>query len=328
MKFDKGNKQEMMELDHVRNEPSKCLFNTLYYPAYLLCAPFYVSNDVPNNVWMKDEQSEKEDIKFNADVAFNQFLELYATLCSGGLVHLIPAQQGLQDQVYTANLGLVIPHHIAPNTVILSNYRSEPRASEEEVGRDFFNLMEFDILQPPHFFEGEADIKYIKDNIFVGGYGIRSESAAYDWMMDNVNIKIIKVKMEDEYLYHFDCLFFNIDGENAFVATDLLSPMDVKQIEKVINVIPVEGDMAYGGLTNSARMGNTILCASSLMSKKPTDKYYQEETQKVAFFTKHVTELGFQPIFVDLSEYEKSGAMLSCFVLHLNYFDYTKKYES
>ena len=62
----------------------------------------------------------------------------------------------------------------------------------------------------PYKWEGEADIKYLSDNVYIGGFGIRSDIKTYKWMEENYDMKIIKVKMVDEYMYHLDCSIFPI----------------------------------------------------------------------------------------------------------------------
>jgi len=79
-----------------------------------------------------------------------------------------------------------------------------------------------------------------------------------------------------------------------------------------------------GGITNSVRMGNAILCASNIVELKRTDENYDHEKNKIATLEKICAHEGMEPVIFNLSEYMKSGAMLSCMVMHLNYVDQVK----
>lgn len=153
----------------------------LDYPAFLVNAPFSLSADVPNNVWM--EEIPEVDRKIDRHRAMVQFLEVFSVLSAGALVYVLPTPRttGLQDLVYTANLGIVPTHLPDVNDVVVSNFTSEPRRAETPVGVAFFESMGYRTTVCPWRFEGEADLKHLRDNIYVGGYGIRSQREAYDW---------------------------------------------------------------------------------------------------------------------------------------------------
>ena len=214
----KVEKAELIPIEAAEDKPSDNNFNTLKYPAFLMSFPFNVDNAVKNNVWM---QKQENTAPFDMQKAYKQWMDLYRVVSASGLNYILPSQNGLQDEIYVANLGICLPQHISKNMFLLSNFRSNPRTGEEDVGREFFNMLEFNIVQTPTFWEGEADLKYVRDNLFFGGYGIRTDIASYEWMMSQYDMTIIPIKITDEYLYHFDCSFFPINKENAFVAVDV-----------------------------------------------------------------------------------------------------------
>src|SRR5437870_2750119 len=151
-------------------------------PAFLLNFPFSYATAAANNPWMQDLPPDRRQPDFKR--AAVQFLELYRNLCAEALVYLLPTPRGanLQDLMYTANLGIVLDHLPDKNTVVISNFSSAPRRDETPVGVKFFQDMGYDVHVAPGKFEGEAELKHLYDNVYVGGYGIRSERAAYDWM--------------------------------------------------------------------------------------------------------------------------------------------------
>jgi N-dimethylarginine dimethylaminohydrolase len=292
-------------------------------PYFTLCPPFYVSNDRPNNPWIEGENTKP----FNREKAYAQWMDLYKVLSSMALVDLLPAIDGAQDQNYVANIGLELPEFIARKTFILSNFRSEPRKIEEGPARAYFALKEFNVVQPSSYFEGFADIKFIrpedKGGLFIGGYGIRTAPETYDWMMQQYSrMRIIPVKMTNERLYHFDTEFFPVDKENALVAIFAIEKEDLKEIEKVVNVIDVAEPFAMAGTTNCIRCGNKIINQSNIAELEHGTEEYTAEKERVDWLTETVGRLGFDPVFVNLSEFEKSGASASCFALSNTFKDY------
>lgn len=291
----------------------------LRFPTFAMVAPFNdsFSNEVLNNIWMQELPPEKRKIDY--DKGFQQWMALYSWLASNALVYVIPSMKDLQDQIYIANLGIYIE---SQDVFIVSNYTSKPRKGEEEIGKKLFALMKYNVQQPPTEFEGEADLKFVKDNIFVGGYGIRSTIECYDWMERQFNIKIIKCLMNDEHQYHFDCMFFPLTNEKALVCTELYRPEDLKEIEKITEIIDVPKDEAYVSFTNCVRCGSNILAASDISGMSMSDEKYMIEASKIERLNHVCSQNGLGLVVFNLSEFNKSGAALSCCVLHLNYVDY------
>jgi N-dimethylarginine dimethylaminohydrolase len=269
-------------------------------PALMMCFPFTVSNDVANNVLMTDRRP------YNLPRAFRQWLELYNKLAEHAVVYLMPHDNlMLQDLTFVANVGAVLPHD--DTIVLLANFKSEPRRGEEKIAWDLFEKMGYKIRRPTHYWEGEADLKFIRDNLYVGGYGIRSEHLAYLWMHEFLDMNVISVEMNDAKLYHLDCIYFQLDDDRAVVATDALAPADIRLLERHVEIIGVPPGFLYDGWTNAVRIGKTIY-----LNVPPT-------RESMIACTDFYVELGFEPRLTDLGEFDKSGADLSCLVMHLNH---------
>jgi len=110
-------------------------------PSFLLSFPFSYSTRAANNPWMQDLAPDRREPDFKR--ATVQFLELYRYLAGEALIYQLPTPRGadLQDLVFTANLGIVLEHLPDKNTVVISNFASEPRRGEAEVGIKFFRDM-------------------------------------------------------------------------------------------------------------------------------------------------------------------------------------------
>lgn len=290
-------------------------------PSFLLNIPTTFSSKVKNNFWM--EEAKDEDLIVDKDVALAQWNDLYSTLSSNGLVTVLPTPYGtnLQDLVFVANLGIVI----GTDTVIISNFTSTPRLGESEVGMNYFKLAGYkNVVMCPYKFEGEADLKHIVGNIYIGGYGVRSDIRAYQWMEQNFDMKIIKIKMGNPKLYHLDCSLFPITQEAILLDRTQYQKNEIDEMEKVVEIIHVPEKYASNGVTNSVRIHNFILNASDLYDLDPQlDKEdYRLERDKNQFLEDVCSDFGMEAVFINLSEYLKGGALLSCLVMHLNRFSY------
>ena len=294
----------------------------LHLQSYVMNFPFTLATSDPNNIWM--QELTDDELAINRPKAYKQFMDLYNFMAGQSLVHLLPSEGNFQDQVYVANLGLQLSHLKDKNTILLSNYSSDPRKGEELVGEKFFKMMGYDTHISPHKWEGEADIKHLYDNVYVGGYGIRSNIKTYEWMEENFDMNILKVAMTDEYLYHLDCSIFPLNEYKTLVCTELYDEDEIKMLEKHTEIIDVDVDNALCGMTNSVRMGNMILCASNISELKKSHEYYEGEKNKIAALEKICSNEGMEPVIFNLSEFMKSGAMLSCMVMHLNRVDHSK----
>jgi N-dimethylarginine dimethylaminohydrolase len=311
---------EPLQTSRLTDRP--CTPTELDRPAFLLNAPFSYSADVANNVWM-EELDDSERVP-DAKKAMVQFLNVYRYLASEGLVYVLPTPVGseLQDLVFTANLGIVLEHLPRKDTVVISNFSSEPRIGESDVGIAFFEAMGYDVFVAPAKFEGEAELKHLHDSVYVGGYGQRSELETYQWMERTFDMEVVKLRMTDPWLYHLDCTIFPVTTEETLVCTELYEREEIAQLERHTNVIDVPAEVAYSGACNSVRLSNTILSASHIHELKAGTDEYAEELAKNRFLEDLATERAFEVAYFNLSEYHKAGALLSCMVMHLNRHSY------
>ncbi len=291
-------------------------------PAFLMCPPLSYATDVANNAWMQ-ELSDEERVP-DRRLALVQFFQVYRFIASEALVYLLPTPRTprLQDQVFSANLGVVLEHLERKDTVVISNFASEPRREEAPVGTAFFEAMGYDVHVAPAHFEGDAELKHLHGNVYVGGYGIRSARESYHWMERTFDMKVIGVELTDPYLYHLDCLVFPLTREKTMVCTELLKDSEVKALEEETEIVEVSADDAFSGICNSVRVANTILNASHIHELQTGTEDYSHELKKNRRLEDIASELALEVNYFNLSEYHKGGALLSCMVMHLNRFSY------
>ena len=290
-------------------------------PAFLMNRPFSWDCDSPNNIWMS--KLSKAEMNPDFQLADKQWMELYKLLASQGYVETLPAhpEKDFQDLVYVANCGIMLCHLPEP-VFVAAKFKSPPRKGEEKIAVDHFKLWDYRIEQAPLHFEGEADLKAIRDNLYIGGYGIRTDVKAYDWFEKGFDMKVVRVKMTDEWCYHFDCNLFPLTADTVIACPAIMDKEDVKAIEKVVEIIPISKKLAHAATTNAVRIGNYVVYGQTLTSLAPKDDDWEDECDKKAFYEKHLPKYGMEPYAVNLSEFEKSGAACSCCCFHINRASY------
>jgi N-dimethylarginine dimethylaminohydrolase len=233
-------------------------------------------------------------------------------------VYLLPAGRfdtGLQDQVFVANLGVVIPE---ANLVVVSRFASSARVSEERYGRMFFDDMGYGrVLHSPYWFEGEAEMKRLAPFVYACGYGIRSDLRAYQWigmqLAGHSDVKLVPLRESDPKMYHLDCSLFPLADNVAMVCTKAFAKQEIMALEAHIDIIDVPLAAAHAGACNMVRVSKKLFSFSYPHSNQETDR------AQVAAVEDACRRCGYEPVYVDLTEFTKGGADLSCMVMHLDH---------
>ena len=106
--------------------------------------------------------------------------------------------------------------------------------------------------------------------------------------------------------------------EKTLVCTQMFEPGEIAEIEKHTEIIDVSEGDAFSGICNSVRLGNTILNASNIHQLKVGTEDYTLELHKNRSLEDIANRLAFDVGYVNLSEFMKGGALLSCMAMHLN----------
>jgi len=283
--------------------------------------PFSYATEVANNAWMEELDPEERQPEFRKAMA--QFLEVYRWLASEAMVYLLPTprERTLQDLVFTGNLGVVL-EHLEDDVAVISNFSADGRQGETEVGARFFESLGYQTHVAPAKFEGDAELKHLHDNLYAGGYGQRTQPEAYEWMEQNFDMEVVRLRHDDEYLYHLDCTVFPLTREKTLVCTELYDRDQIKELELQTEILDVPLDACYSGICNSVRLSNVILNSSNIHEMKRGTEDYISERQKNHLIEDIAADNAMEVVYFNLSEYHKGGALLSCMVMHLNRYSY------
>jgi N-dimethylarginine dimethylaminohydrolase len=271
---------------------------------FVMCPPVYLSTRIPNNVWMKGE-------KIDTVRAMKQFGRITNVIRALGVeILLIPPQKNCQDQTYVANIGIALNPFI-----VLANYKAPGRACEVEPARKFFEAQGYrNIVQPPFHFEGEADLKKFTDKVYFGGWGQFSDPKAYRWIEQKTGIKVVLLHEVNPKVYHLDCSLLVVDDKNLVVTKEGLDAKSLATLEKMANVILTPPEVAITGVTNAVLIPEKKIVLSGTFNPE-TPQYRKAMEWMNATFDR----FGYTCVFLDVDEFDKSGADLSCCVFHLDF---------
>ena len=273
-------------------------------PQFVMCPPKYLSTRIPNNVFMRGQ-------KVDTARAMAQYARIKRLLTALDVSVLeIPPVKGAQDQHYTANVGIALNPFI-----VLAKMSAGGRTVEEKPARKFFESRGYTVVQPPYAFEGEADLKKWKEGVYFGGHGKFSDIKAHDWISKKTGVEIIPIRETSDSLYHLDCSLFVIDEHNFMVCRGGMDKESFKKLEKVANIIDVPSEVMSTGATNCVKIpGNKKIVLSGMFF--PEEKLYQKSME---WMLNTMDKLGYSIIFCDIDEADKSGADISCTVMHLDF---------
>jgi N-dimethylarginine dimethylaminohydrolase len=273
---------------------------------FVMCRPQFLSTAIPNNVFMEGKNKEEVDVPR----ALNQWDRSAHILEAFGVEVLeIPPKKGCQDQCYVANIGIAIEP-----CIVLAKYKAPGRACEVPPARKFFMQHGYKCIQPPFFFEGEADLKLWKPGFYFGGWGLFSTKDAFKWIEEKTGCTIIPVHEIDPKTYHLDCSLLVVDEENFIVNTNGLDKESVKALEKCGNVIATPDGIETTGITNGVLIPEKHIYLSGTF--QPENPDYRKAME---WLLETMDGLHYTTVFVDTDAYGPSGADLSCSVFHLTF---------
>lgn len=272
---------------------------------FVVCPPTYLDNSVPNNVYMgRGKQSEPIDLNAVGE-SYRKFTGMLRAL--DVKVYEMLATKGCQDQPYVANIGIYIRPHM-----IVANFKAAGRECEERPAMEFFHELHLSPIHCKFDWEGEADLKYLRPNLYAGGVGKFSVPQAYEWMADLTGKEIIQVEEISDKLYHLDCSLLRIDDNNILITPEGLSPKSIRTLqERIPNVWVTPPEFQGSGFTNVVLVRNKNVLIHEVYDTP------EEEAWMDAF----CKQFGLVDWPIEISEYEKSGADWSCCHMHLTGYE-------
>jgi N-dimethylarginine dimethylaminohydrolase len=262
-------------------------------PTILMCPPDYYGIEYEINPWMS--RGRGSDLATSRDQweALNQLIS-----ACGAAIELMDPVQGLPDLVFTANAGLIYG-----SRVFLSQFRHEARQGETPYDAAWFAAHGFDNVRLPEamYFEGAGDALFVGETLF-GGYIIRSDVRALQWLAAEVSCRVIPLQLVDPHFYHLDTCFCPLSGSAAIVHLPAFDEYGQRAVrEHVENLIEVDGAEAARFACNAVVLGKHVILNTGCPRLEAT-----------------LTEQGFVPHATPLDEFIKAGGSAKCLTLRLD----------
>jgi N-dimethylarginine dimethylaminohydrolase len=289
--------------DHIYRFPQRSSVYHQLHEQVVMCPPRYLSTRIKNNVWMSGE-------KIDTERACRQYERLKNVVEALGVTVLeIPPRKDCQDQTYVANIGIAIEPYI-----VLANYKAPGRACEVQPARAFFEELGYECIQPPYHFEGEADLKKWRDGVYFGGHGQFTDRRALDWIADRCKVDIIPLHEVNPKVYHLDCSVLVVDEDNLIVSKAGLDAESFGRLKKLAEVVEPPPEIFTTGITNAYLVREKEICLSGTFNPEMPDYRKAMQWMNCTF-----DRFGFTVLFMDVDEFDKSGADLSCCIMHLDF---------
>ncbi|RFU37560.1 amidinotransferase [Actinomadura logoneensis] len=258
---------------------------------YLMCRPEHFAVTYAINPWMDPSAGA------SAELAVEQWEALRSTyLALGHEVSLIDPVPGLPDMVFAANGALVVG-----GRAYGARFTFAERAAEGPAYSAWLRANGFaDVKEPEHTNEGEGDFLTL-DRIILAGTGFRTDLGAHQEAQEFLGRPVVTLRLVDPRFYHLDTALFPLDGENVAYYPGAFSPGSRAVLERLFPnaVIASEADAAVLGLNAVSDGRNVVVNA--------------EATGLIATLTEH----GYHPVPVDLTELRKAGGGPKCCTLEL-----------
>lgn len=233
------------------------------------------------------------DNKVDKNLALAQWVDIqnaYEQLGFNVIVHEDKKQY--PDMVFCANQSFTYP-----DGIILSQMQFDQRKGEVDYFKDWF--ADKTLKQSPESFEGMGDLLWdYSGNRLFGGYGYRTKETVYNWIENEIDKKIIKLKLVSEDYYHLDTCLSIVNSDLAFYVESAFEKETIEVLKThfkdLIKVDEVE-----------AKEYLACNCHS------PDGKNIFVELGAVKLQNK-AKQLGLKVHVFDTSEFRKSGGSIFC----------------
>ena len=263
---------------------------------FLMCAPHFYDVNYVINPWM-----ESNVYRVDRARAQEQWLALLTTIRSRSSVHLIEAEPGLPDMVFTANAGLVLG-----GEAILSNFRHPERQGEEEHYSRWFRENGFSVrrLPPGIPFEGAGDalLDRYRECVWMG-FGHRTARDASLYLQNLLAVEVVPLELVDPHFYHLDTCLCPLPRGHVLFYPDAFGESSRAVLARRIppeKQIAVGEDDARRFACNAVSMGNLVLLNDASHT-----------------LTESLNRAGFEVQTCALSEFLRSGGASKCLTLRI-----------
>lgn len=261
----------------------------------LLTRPTYFDVVYSINPWMDTH------VPTDGALAMRQWDTLADTFRGlGHTVEICEGEPGLPDMVFAANAGTVVDGVAVP-----AKFSTDKRAGEEAPYTDWFRAHVGTVVEPTLINEGEGDLLWT-GRLLLAGSGFRTDPMAHNEVAEALGVPLVPLQLVDPHFYHLDTALSVLAGDGE-------SP-------EVIAYYP--GAFSAGSQRALARLYPDAIIASRADAEwfalnAVSDGRNVVVPMQAPTFARQLSERGFTPVPVDVSEFRKAGGGAKCCTLIL-----------
>ncbi len=258
---------------------------------YAMTPPAFFAVDYAINPWMDPS------VSVDTPMALRQWEALRQTYKElGHSVALVEPVKGLPDMVYAANGGLLVNGY-----AVVARFAYPQRDGESAAYAEWMTRHGFDVATTRHKNEGQGDLLVV-GSIILAGHGFRTDRQAHDEIAAVVKMPVVSLELVDPRFYHLDTALAVLDDTTiAFYPPAFSDESQATLRELFPDAIEVGSADAYVLGLNAVSDGlNVVLPAAATT------------------FAEQLTDAGFRPIGVDLTELLKGGGSIKCCTLEVH----------
>ncbi len=256
-----------------------------------MCPPEHFAVTYAINPWMDPERPTDVARAMRQWAGLRQ---VYLRL--GHDVRMIEPVPGLPDMVFAANGGTVVG-----GKVLGARFRYPQRAQEADAYLDWFRDSGYTHVQTPeHVHEGEGDILFT-GRALLAGYGFRSDQGVAAELAATFGWPVVSLRLVDPRFYHLDTALCVLDSDTAMYYPAAFDDAGRAAIaEHFAELIEAKDEDAEVLGLNAVSDGLHVVLPVQAQG-----------------LTAQLSERGFAPVGVDLSELLKGGGGPKCCTLEL-----------
>lgn len=205
------------------------------------------------------------------------------------------------DMVFVAN-------HAIPTAdgaeLVLSRMATPERADEPRYFAAWARGEGYRVQSPPAArFEGAGDATWHPGReLLWGGYGVRSDRAAYDELVDRLGVPVVPLELTDDRYYHLDLCLLPLSETDVLVQPEAFTGRGLDRIEAVFETVieaPVEETLGRF-VVNGEVFDDAVITSEGA-----------PETER------RLEDAGYEVVPVETGEFRKAGGSVRCLTLRL-----------
>ena len=247
---------------------------------YVMTAPRFFAVDYAINPWMDTTTPVDSAL---ATAQWENLRDTYRRL--GHVVDLVEPVLGLPDMVYAANGGLIIN-----GKAIVARFKYPQRQGESAAYAQWMMSNRYSPVCTRHINEGQGDLLPVGE-ILLAGMGFRTDARAHAEIAEIAGMPVVTLELVDPRLYHLDTALAVLDDTTIAYYPPAFTGPSCAQLEALFpDAIVVGSADAY------------VLGLNAV-----SDGYHVVHPAAAVDFAEQLSNAGFKPLGVDMSELLKGG---------------------